>query len=234
MELSKFLKLYDGHKLEEKDLSSYEKWSLQFFHKKEFVREPNLQITLQLEITKAYNTYKNECDTVIGASFTSYLMWHIIKTTQNHPYFRYRNIDGEWYIFNNLPVFSPIGIGGDARFSEIIVENGSIEDYAAFTNNYRSKVDKSFNMREFEPLDELVWANSHFIGNLPNLQFTGFQLHTPTKNSGRPYFYFGKRYQTNDERFIPLLVMFDHSNLDPFVLSDFMNEFQSRIDENKH
>ncbi|MCG8474912.1 MAG: CatA-like O-acetyltransferase [Cytophagales bacterium] len=229
MELKELTKKYKGRKLSESELSSYEQWSLQFFHQKEFVQEPMLQMTLQLDITEAYARYQARSKEIPEASFSAYLIWHNIQAQKNHPYFRYRKIEDEWYIFDNLPIFFPVAVGGEARFSEVVIDNPAEDTLEMFFASYRRHVEASKNRKEFKALPPLVWANLHFIGNLPNLQFTGLQIHTPAEKCGRPYFYFGKRYKSEGRMKIPMLIAFDHSNLDPFVISAFMEEFEHRI-----
>ncbi|NLR93292.1 CatA-like O-acetyltransferase [Flammeovirga agarivorans] len=232
MEKQEILEKFGGKKIDFSKISSYEQWSLNFFHNKEIVREPNLQMTLQVDVTKGMDYYKNTLKKMQGASFTGFLMWALVQNMKKHPYFNYRMIEGEWYSFDNLPVFSPIAVGGDTRFTEILVENPAFSTLEEFFVNYRKCVDRAFNKvgdGNFEPLPPIVWATAHFIGNLPNLQFTGFQLHASALDSARPFFYFGKRYQQGEKWFIPLSVTFDHSNLDPFVLSAFMEDLDKII-----
>lgn len=232
MEKSELLEKFGGKKLIMNEISSYEQWSLNFFHQKDIVREPNLQMTLQLDITKGISFYDEQLKSLEGSSFTAYLMWCLVESMKKHPYFRYRKIEGEWYVFDNLPVFAPIAVGGPTRFTEIIVEDPAISPIATFFINYRSCVEAAFNREgDFAPLPVLVWATAHFIGNLPNLKFSSFQLHSSALDSARPYFYFGKRYQEGGQTMIPLSITFDHSNLDPFVLSAFMEDFEKTLSQ---
>ncbi|MBD0404502.1 MULTISPECIES: CatA-like O-acetyltransferase [unclassified Flammeovirga] len=230
MEKEELLQKYGGRKIKMDEVSSYEQWSLDFFHQKEIVREPNLQMTLQVDITEGYQYYQENLKQYEGASFTAYLMWTLVETMKKHPYFRYRKIEDEWYVFDNLPVFSPIAVGGETRFTEIIVEDPAQSTIETYFKNYKKCLDYAFNRDgDFAPLPVMVWATAHFIGNLPNLQFTSFQLHASALDSARPYFYFGKRYQQGDQLLIPLSITFDHSSLDPFVLSAFMADFEAQL-----
>ncbi|HAA10453.1 MAG TPA: hypothetical protein DCE41_01675 [Cytophagales bacterium] len=229
MTVNDFLDRYAGRKLDLESLSSYEQWALPFFHRTDAVKEPHLQMTLQLDITEALVYYRKEVKPLAGATFTGYLIWHLAQTSQGHPCFRYRCIEGEWYILDNPPVFTPIAIGGDARFSETLLENVIPATLAEFFPYYQSQLERARNREDFQPLSNLEWGGALFVGNLPNLQFSGFSLHMPATSTGRPYFYFGKRYQQGDRDFIPMLVTFDHANLDPFVLSPFMEDFEAAI-----
>ena len=68
------------------------------------------------------------------------------------------------------------------------------------------------------------------IGNLPNLQFTGLNLHWRQSHiSAAPWFYFGKRYWQNDKLLIPFAVKLHHSCNDPFVLNLLMEDFNKRF-----
>ena len=227
-----FVARYQGRKMQPEELTSYENWALDFFHQEEFVREPYLQMTLQVDITQALATYRARFGDNEQASFTSYLMWHLVQTSQQHHAFRYRKLSDGWYLFDNLPVFAPIAVGGEARFSEVLLEDVAIQPLDDFFGYYRSVIKAATFREEFAPLPHIIWACSHFIGNLPNLQFSAFTLHMPRMNFGRPFFYFGKRYQQGNPTMIPLTIAFDHANLDPFVLSAFMEDFERGIAAN--
>ncbi|BDD01682.1 CatA-like O-acetyltransferase [Persicobacter psychrovividus] len=227
--LSEVIELFDGKKINPDELSSYENWAMDFFHKEENVREPYLQMTLQLDISAAYDVYQRLYKQLPDATFTAYLMWNLSQTCNNHPAFLYRKIGNDWYQFKKLPIFCPIAVGGNARFTEILLENSQEQSLAAFFVHYKQSLQAVADRKQFIPIAPLVWSVALFIGNLPNLQFTGFTLHTPTKKSGRPYFYFGKRYESEGKKWIPMLLTFDHSNLDPFVISPFIAEFEARI-----
>jgi chloramphenicol O-acetyltransferase len=230
-----YIKRYGGRELDEAQRSGYEKWSLDFFHDKAIIADPLLQITLQVDITKALSRYREHYSDLDGASFFAYLMWHLVDTARRHPCFRYRKIAGKWYIFDEFPLVTPIAIGGDMRFIELMLEPPSQYSLEAFFNHYRNTLnqyvaEKSEPSDTFETVTPVRWLNSWFVGNLPNLQFTGFTLHKSAIDNGRPYFYFGKRYQSADLSYIPLLINFDHANLDPFLLSAFMADFQAGIE----
>ncbi|WP_196885059.1 CatA-like O-acetyltransferase [Aureivirga sp. CE67] len=228
-----FIEKYNGRILEENEISSYEKWALHFFHDKESVQEPYLQMTLQIDITEALKNYKENYKSISEASFTAYLMWNIVQAGKKHPFFRYRKIQGKWYIFEELPLYAPIAVGGDARFSDLSLEpfvHTKVED---FFLTYRSTQDKLFSQAKFSTVSDVYWENAWFIGNLPHLQFTGFQIHSSSIKNGKPFFYFGKRYKQDSKEMIPLLIAFDHSNLDPLLLSAYMEDFQNLIEGKK-
>ena len=229
MTVADLVSKYGGKKLVPDELTSYEQWSLPFFHQQEYVREPYLQMTLQIDITKALGHFKASVIALPGATFTGYLIWQLAQTSLAHPSFRYRKLEDAWYVFDNLPVFTPIAVGGEARFSETLLYNVNGAEPGHFFEHYQEQLAHAQSREEFIPLSPLEWGSALFVGNLPNLQFTGFTLHTSAVQMGRPYFYFGKRYTREGQTYIPLLVTFDHANLDPYVLSTFMEDFEARI-----
>lgn len=227
-----FIQNFNGRKLELDDRSTYEKWALEFFHNKEFVSNPLLNISLQIDITEAYQHYNEKYKNIESASFTAYLMWNIVKCASFHPTFRYRKINGEWYIFDRLPLFAPIALGGDVRFRDMLLDppiDQTLEDFFEYYRKVLEDIKADLN-GELKIVDFHIWCNSWFVGNLPNIQFTGMKLHQSINENGRPFFYFGKRYKQADRLYIPLLIDFDHSNLDPFVISNFLEDFQKLIE----
>lgn len=226
-----FIQKYKGRLLREEDFSSYEKWALYFFHKQDHTRDSCLQVTLQIDITKAMEHYTRHYKQMLGASFTAYLMWCVVQTAKKHPCFRYRKIQGQWYIFDELPLSIPIAVGGDVRFADLNLEPITNTKLEAFFTEYRSSQDALFAQTDKKARTSgAYWENSWFIGNLPHLQFTAFQLHKPNMENGKPFFYFGKRYMQEGKKMTPLSIYFDHANLDPFLLSAYMHDFQKLIE----
>ena len=50
-------KSWKGKKVSEMDLGEWESWALDFFHNKDYIKDPWLQITIRLDITKARENY---------------------------------------------------------------------------------------------------------------------------------------------------------------------------------
>lgn len=230
MTKEQLIRKYEGHLIDVEKISQYEKLALKFFQNKDVIRDPNLQITLQVDISNAMDYFNAELKKFEFASFTGYLIWCTVKAMDKHPCFRYRKIEGEWYCFNNLSVFSPIAVGGNNRFSDIQIENVAKDSLIDFMKNYKAHVNQALaSQADFSPIHPLVWAASHFIGNLPNLQFTGMQMHSSVIDSGRPLFYFGKRYREGASWKVPLSITFDHSNIDFYILSAYMEDFNQLL-----
>lgn len=232
MELTQILSKYKGRTLKEEELSHYVNWAMDYFHDENHVTDPYLTMTLNLDLTQARSVYENSYKAVEGASFQAYLVWNLSRALQKEWTFSTRNIDGTWYLFNNLPIFTPIAVGGDLRFKDVIIENSTELSWQEFAQAYRNEINNE--NAQLEILPQKVWALCPFIGNLPNMNFTSFQVHRNRLKTGRPLFYFGKRVQTADSLFVPLSISIDHANADPFVLDRLISSFQSYLCNNIH
>ncbi|AIY67589.1 hypothetical protein [Pseudoalteromonas piratica] len=225
MQLNTLLDTYQGQLLDEQDLSFYERWAMDYFHDDQLVSDPYLSITLDLPLAKARETYQRYYQSAEGASFQGFLIWCLAKALKSEWIFSTRNINGKWYRFDNLPIFCPIAVGGDLRFKDVILENVTSLSWSEFARYYRQSVD--CNDAKLEVLSQEVWALCPFIGNLPNMAFSSFQIHRNKLKTGRPLFYFGQRKIINGEPFVPLSISFDHANSDPFVLDKLLARFKT-------
>jgi len=227
VELTQILSKYKGRSLKEEELSHYVNWAMDYFHDENHVTDPYLTMTLNLDLTQARKVYENSYKAVEGASFQAYLVWNLSRALQKEWTFSTRNIDGTWYLFNNLPIFTPIAVGGDLRFKDVIIENSTELSWIEFAQEYRNEVNNE--NAQLEILPQKVWALCPFIGNLPNMNFTSFQVHRNRLKTGRPLFYFGQRVQTTESLFVPLSISIDHANADPFVLDRLISSFQNYL-----
>ncbi|NES75214.1 MULTISPECIES: hypothetical protein [unclassified Okeania] len=126
------------------------------------------------------------------ASFQGYLVWNLVKALSLEWTFCTRKIDEEWYLFKNLPVFFPIAVGGEDKFKDVIINDVIFMDWTKFCRVYRDSIENS-NI-DVGSLPPLTWGISHFIGNLPYLNFTLFQMHSGVMKTSRSMFYFGQRH----------------------------------------
>ena len=218
----KQLKQWQAKKVDDSSLSEWEAFALDFFHKKEYINDPWLQLTIRLDITKARDNYLKNFKPTKHASFTAWLTWSLVKAMDDHPWSRSRKVDGEWYYFDNLPLFFPVAVGGSKRFFEPVIYDAAISSWEDFCKNWNNAV-KGENPNK---LDHAIWSLAHFIGNLPNLDFTSFTLHKGTDETARPFFYFGQRTANGERYTIPLSINFDHSNADPFVINQLIESYK--------
>jgi chloramphenicol O-acetyltransferase type A len=227
MRIETVLSRFEGMPLDEQALSSYESWALGHFHNRAEVTNPHLEVTLQLELTAAEAAFRSTRAGLPGASLTAYLYWRLLAALNLHPCFTWRRLEGRWYAFNNLPLYFPVAVGGRERFNDVLLESPFGLDWPVFCRRYHEAVSRALQLRiPFDPVGSAVWDIAIFIGNLPKLQFTAFSIHTQSASTGRPAFYFGKRYRIGGSLYMPLYVQFDHANTDPYVLNLFLEDYQ--------
>lgn len=143
MELQEALERYQGTKLNLDELSKYQQWAFRYFHNEEFVLNPNLSVTIQLDLVKPREVYERSFQSTQGASFQGYFVWNLVKALSIEWTFSTRKIDGEWYLFKNLPVFSPIAVGGDNRFKDVVINDVILMDWRKFCRVYRDSIENS-------------------------------------------------------------------------------------------
>jgi len=210
-------------------LDEWLSWSLNFFSDP-LLQNPYLDLTLQLDLTETYDRYTTSKASGSEGTFFAWLVWHLAQTLAAHPSFNLRRIGEQWYMLGNPPIFIPVAIGGSKRFSEIVLEDVYKQDYPTFIGCYLQKLAMA-RKPDSEPVKSSdVFDYAHFIGNLPNLRFTGMTLHwRPSQMHGQSFFYFGQRYREGECLLMPLSVKLHHACTDFFVLDELLVDFNRRL-----
>lgn len=230
MDLQEALERYQGTKINRDELSKYQQWAFSFFHDEEFVLNPNLSITIHLNLTAARDVYEQSFQNAQGASFTAYLIWNLVKAFSVEWTFNTRKIEQEWYLFRNLPLYFPVAVGGENRFKNVVINDVIFMDWTTFSRVYRNSIKN--HKRDLGNLTPFIYEISHFIGNLPYFNFTSFQMHRGILKTGRPLFYFGQRQNSHQQLTVPLSITFDHANADPYVLNNLIQTYQKFLSNN--
>ena len=206
-------------------------WSLKFFSEP-VLQNPHIDMTLQLDVTNAYSHYRSpQSSEIEQVSFFAFLVWHLAQTLAHHPSFNLRCVDGEWYLLRNPPIFIPVAVGGDVRFRQLVLEDAYQQDYPTFLNNYRKQLTFARSPDGWQPTASETFCHAHFMGNLPNLRFSGLTLHwRQDQMLGQSSFYFGQRYDAGLRKIIPLAVRMHHACTDPFILNALITDFNLRFD----
>ncbi len=218
------LQEYSGHLLDLKSLSDYDQASMTYFTDQKTTRQPRLSISFPLDVTRIHSTFTKM--TKISGTFTGYLTWGLLATMRLHPHLSWRFMNGMWYEFDDLPLFIPVAtaLPGN-RFVSVTLEHIMAADWASFSSIYKSAIEKARQNWSTPFGDQLHWSNYHFVGNLPQIQFTSFTLHESGIETARPIFYFGRRYENQGSLFVPFAVQFHHATFDPVRLSNFIADF---------
>lgn len=207
----------------------YARWALDFFHQREHVANPYWHINLQLDVTRGYELYSSQKESIPELTFTAFLIFHLSKAACGQELLRYRLINDRWYCLDSIPLLTPVRTGDSERLSEIVIEDVQNLDLKSFARRYRLAIDKVHSDKARQMTEPWLFALSMFVGNLPDLQFTGLTLHQARVGSGMPFFYFGKRYREKQTLKVPFMSSLHHGNADPVVLSDVMTVFGSRV-----
>lgn len=219
---------YAGHVLDLNRLSDYDRASMAYFTDRRLVRQPRLHITIPLDVTSAHNAFVDRAKP--GDTFTSYLTWGLLATMHHHSYLSWRYIHNVWYSFEDLPLFIPIstGIPGN-RLASALLKHIATTDWESFSHMYKSAIEQSRCCWSNPFGDQLHWSVYHFIGNLPNIQFTSLMIHESGFDTARPIFYFGHRYEDRGNLFVPFTVQFHHATFDPVLLEKFIADFNELL-----
>lgn len=204
-------------------------WSLKFFSEP-VLQNPHVDLTLQLDVTHAFAQYQARSQEGGQVSFFAFLVWHLAQTLAQHPSFNLRCVDGDWYVLRNPPIFIPVAVGGDTRFRDLVLENVYQQDLPTFLASYSKRLALARSPEEVLPSASDALRHAHFMGNLPNLRFSGLTLHWRADQAlGQSSFYFGQRYDEAGRKLIPLAVRMHHSCTDPFVLDQLIADFNRRF-----
>jgi len=219
------------HLVDPAQLPGWLGWSLDFFGAEDG-QNPHVDVTLQLDVSAGWARYgRMREEGRPTPSFFAFLTWHLLRALADHPSFNLRKVDGRWYRLDNPPLFVPVAVGGDARFQSLVLEDVYGQDYPAFAAAYgeRLALARSATPPQSEPE---IFSLAHFVGNLPNLRFTGLTLHwRPTQMVGQSFFYFGQRYQDGGRMLVPLAARLHHACTDPYVLDQLLADFSRRLGE---
>lgn len=221
---------YSGYVLDLESLSEYDRASMTHFIDRTRARQPRLHITFPLDVTNIHRTFVSKATT--KDTFTGYLTWGLIASMRLHPYLSFRYINRTWYAFDDLPLFIPItsGLAGN-RFVSVVLKHIAKSDWSCFSSSYRSAVEHARKNWANPFAEVLHWSNYHFIGNIPDIQFTSLIIHESGLETSRPIFYFGHRYDYKDKLFVPFAIQFHHATFDPVRISDFISDFNKILTE---
>ncbi|NET61289.1 MAG: hypothetical protein F6K47_35730 [Symploca sp. SIO2E6] len=229
-DLNHYLEKYEANPLDtEQYKNSYVGWALEHFTDETKILNPYLDLTLRLDLTDAQSNYqdnfKNEYST-----FTSFLIWKLLKSVQAHPPFRWRYVRQKWYQINNPPLFYPLAVGGASRFGELVIDNATKLGWMEFSQLYKNQKDSILANPILPSSRTYAYQLGQFVGNLPSLDFLNFAMHTH-RGSTQSFFYFGKRtYDNNQQRLtVPLAIKFHHSNLDPLLVELLVRDYTTQL-----
>lgn len=189
-----------------------------------------------------FNHYLNSCpctySLVINLDITSLkgyklyptLLYLLTKTVNEIDEFKTTLIDNKLVVFDNMhPAYTVLN--NDHTFSNIWTTFD--DNYSIFLQNYQDDIKQFSNMSSFIPKSNRP-INSFDVSMVPWVNFTSFNLNI--YNDGKyllPIFTFGKFFENNNQRFIPLAIQVHHAVCDGYHVGKFINTLQNSINNFK-
>ncbi len=213
--LQQSLVQFKGRLLEENDLTKYHYFGLMYYTNTKYIYDPRIQFTAQLDITDVYDNYLRNYKTLSErVTFASFIKWLVIKSMFNSP-FNWRNINDNWYEFNNLPL-------------EVTMRTKQNRDLASYVlNDVAQSTWETFCRKQDEYKDGKVPFNAFGSQVLPIHQI-GYQIlnvHVPRMTSynvthrviytQQPFVVFSDRYEDSGKRYLPFYLSYSHATLTP-------------------
>lgn len=221
----------------------YVPWALRHFTDPALVSQPFISMTIEVDLTEALACFQNIGHVDLGegsksskgsrgnAGFTAWLMYHLMHSVHQVEAFRLRRVAGHWFRIDNMPLMTPVAVGGKQRFEELAIGNVVHSDWKEFAENYRTGLARLLDdsMSEQPPASKMVYELGQAIGNLPNMRFTHLTPHTSAGLTNN-MFYFGQRRRGADGRLtMPLAMHLHHATTDPHVAQILLDEFTERL-----
>lgn len=222
---------FGGKLVDIENTSKYDRFSLELFTNKEVINNHRMEITLQFDITHAVNNFEQNIKKKFSnASLTAFLTWSLLQSINQHKHFNYRYIMNKWYHFSNLPLFMTVATGHANRISDEVIENVNSLNFEDFLSIFKQKIQDAYRDIAAYCTPEM-WGIYHFIGNLPNLQFTALSSQTIHNDQHRPKFSFGKRYTADNRVLMPFAIHASHANVDPVLINNLLCTFTEITNE---
>ncbi|MDY4788377.1 MAG: CatA-like O-acetyltransferase [Bacilli bacterium] len=159
------------------------------------------------------------------------LLYLLTKTINNIDEFKTTSINDKLVIFDKMNPAYTIFNKESETFSSIYTLYN--DDYRVFLENYHQDLKKYLNTTSFEPKKDRP-LNTFDVSMIPWFTFTSFNINI--YNDGKyllPIFTFGKFFENNNQRFIPLAIQVHHAVCDGYHVGKFINTLQELINHFK-
>lgn len=233
-DLPTLLERYEGKPLAENRPDRFQKNGMAIYTNFGSFFQTDIGLTLSIDVTGAFAAYEKIKSETPGASFTLFLYWTWYQALQKVPGFNFRYINGQWYEFNNLPLYTTAIIDPDHHIVDnIVIDSPSKLTFATFCEQYRAKIAESKASGEVHMYPYSVYAVATHISRV-NLPFTQVTIPTPRKGLEieRPMTVFGALARGNDGRlYIPLHAKLPHASLHPALFQQALAYWQAQFPE---
>jgi chloramphenicol O-acetyltransferase type A len=181
------------------------------------MEEPFFGITTTIDCTKAYEKSKE-----LGVTFFVYYLHKTLVAVNETEAFRYRIINDEIYIFDQIDASATI-IREDKTFGFSQIEYAtSLNDFSKIAQNEIQRIQTTTGLFTREFAENLI----HFSA-LPWINFTSFShARSFTWADSCPKISFGKMMTKNGKKTMSMSIHVHHGLMDGFHVGQFLDLFQ--------
>lgn len=186
------------------------------------MQEPFFGVTITIDCTKAYTKSKE-----LGISFFTYYLHKTLVAVNAIESFRYRILNDEVYIFDQIDVSATI-LREDKTFAFSQIEfNNDIVEFAKNTTNEIARIQTKTGLITREFSENLI----HFSA-VPWINFTSFShARSFTWPDSCPKISFGKMMEEKGIKTMSMSIHVHHGLMDGYHLGQFIDLFQDIIDK---
>lgn len=225
-ELPELLKKYQGHEIEVKSMPDFQRNGAELYTQKGIFASTDILLTLQEDLAQTQEVYETHFKGEKGASFTLYLFWTLLQAMNRVPAFNYRYINGRWYQFDNLPLFTTMA-GAKGELNNVVLEEVAHCSWPEFCRNACTAKEKLMSSTGTAMYSYPVYASAHHLTNV-RFNFTALSIPVPKKGLEleRPMFVLGARQEKLTGMTLPLGVKLPHASLHPQLLDELLMEWR--------
>jgi chloramphenicol O-acetyltransferase type A len=186
------------------------------------MEEPFFGVTTRVDCTKAYAKSKE-----LGVSFFTYYLHKTLVAVNALENFRYRIIEDEVYIFDQIDVSATI-LRDDKTFGFSLMEyDEDLNKFAEITRKEIERIQQTTGLitRDFE-------INLIHFSALPWIDFTSYShARSFTWPDSCPKISYGKMVEENDKKTMAISVHVHHGLVDGYHVGQFLTLLQDLLNE---
>lgn len=231
--ITELLKKYNGKLAAIDQLPQFQRDGMKYYTQFENYNSTDIELCIKRDITRAHQIYDEYFKNEEGATFTLYLMWSFAIALRQVQGFNLRCIDGKWYEFENLPLFTTVAKNGQtSELDNIMIDNFSNLSWEEACHQYLQRRQTSAEKAEVTSYPYHEFAIATHITNI-NLKFTHYSIPTPKKGIEieRPMFTFGQRYEKSGVHKMPLHAKLPHASLYPMKFQEVLGVWNTVIND---
>ncbi|MGD9591088.1 MAG: hypothetical protein AB7V32_01040 [Candidatus Berkiella sp.] len=222
--LQKTLYTFQGEALDTQRITSFHKFSFYVFANPAYISDPRIQFTAQLDITALYQNYLEKYKVSEKITFATFVKWLAIKTMNNTP-FLWRQINGLWYQFNNLPLEVTMRTKKRRELELYVLENVSNATWEQFCQYHEDYKNGKYPDLLSAVTDLPIHWTAYQILNVHLPKMTSYNTTERVYYAHQPWIVFSDRYEQNGKLYLPFYMNYSHATLTPEDVEDFIKNF---------